>query len=282
MQFTEVTYLSAVCSALPRLFGLLFLCCMTATPGKLMAGKLLAQDLERGKPIQIKSTLNQLLGEQEAARYTKILKPDKRITWEVYLPDNNTNEPPGVLVYVSPVNRGRLRGAWRSVMDRYNLVFIGANKSGNRIPVNRRMVMALMGLKALEPHLLIDSSRISVSGYSGGGRVASMLAGQYPEVFTGALYICGVNFWQESLDPRVEQLVKNRFVFFTGSKDFNRDETQNVYRQYLHAGAEHSKLMIVPGMGHERPDEANMDEAMEFIYGPAEAEEGISEKGDKS
>jgi predicted esterase len=144
------------------------------------------------------------------------------------------------------------------------------------------MVMALMALKVLEPHLLVDSTRISVSGFSGGGRVASMLASQYPEVFTGAVYICGVNFWQEELDPRVEQLVKNRFVFLTGSRDFNRDETQNVYRQYLQAGARHSKLMIIPGMGHERPDEANMAEALEFIYGTEEAEPAGSGEGDET
>jgi predicted peptidase len=164
-------------------------------------------------------------------------------------------------------------------MDQHNLIFIAANQSGNRVPVTRRMVMALMGLKALESFILVDSTRISVSGFSGGGRVASMLASQYPEVFTGALYICGVNFWQEELNPRVEQLVRNRFVFLTGTRDFNRDETQNVYRQYLEAGAVNSKLMIIPSMGHERPDGAAMAEAMDFIYGAVDAESEPSVKG---
>lgn len=39
--------------------------------------------------------------------------------------------------------------------------------------------------------ILFDDQQIFVAGFSGGGRVASKLASQYPEVFAGALYICG-------------------------------------------------------------------------------------------
>jgi hypothetical protein len=254
--------------------ALIFICC-----GLLSATTAFAQDHPKGESFEIKLTLNQILGEFEAARYAKLMSPDKRITWEVYLPDNDASEPPGVLVYVSPTNRGRILGRWREVMDQQNLIYIGARNSGNRILVTRRMVMALMSLKVLELHHLVDSSRISVSGFSGGGRVASMLAVQYPEVFSGAVYICGVNPWQESLSPRVDELVQNRFVFLTGSKDFNRDETRGVYQHYLDAGAQNSKLMIIPGMGHERPDKANMAEALEFLYGKAETEEDTINEG---
>jgi len=122
-----------------------------------------------------------------------------------------------------------------------------------------------MSLKALDRDYLIASNRIYISGFSGGGRAASKLASQYPEVFSGAVYICGVDFWNEELDIRVERLVKNRFVFLTGSKDFNRVETQGVYHRYLDAGAQLSKLMVVPGMSHELPDAAALEEALDFL-----------------
>jgi len=246
----------------PALLAALLLC------GVILAlNSAFAEEQPKGTPFEMEATLNELLGEQEAARYKDILAADKAISWDVYLPDTDATDPPGVFVYVSPRNRGRMDNRWRASMDRHNLIYIGANHSGNRIPVNRRMVYALMALKLLGKHYLVDSQRISISGFSGGGRVASMLASQFPEVFTGAVYICGVNFWSEELKPRIEQLVKNRFVFLTGSKDFNRDETQNVYRQYLKAGAQYSKLMIIPGMTHQLADAEAMSEALEFLYG---------------
>jgi len=111
------------------------------------------------------------------------------------------------------------------------------------------------------------ANRMFVTGFSGGGRVASVLATQYPEVFGGAIYICGVDYWKDEQTPSVERLLQNRFVFLTGSKDFNRDETRNVYRRYLKAGAQNSMLMVLPGMSHEHPDAKAMTEALQFLDG---------------
>jgi hypothetical protein len=182
-----------------RPFSVLMLALVLICSGFFSTAKTFAQDHPKGETFKIKLTLNEILGEAEAARYAELMSLDKRIIWEVYLPDNDATEPPGVHVFVSPTRNGRILGQWRGIMDQQNLIFIGANNSGNQIPVTRRMVMALMALKVLELNFPVDSSRISVSGFSGGGRVASMLAGQYPEVFSGAVYICGVNPLQESL-----------------------------------------------------------------------------------
>jgi len=225
-----------------------------------------ALDQPVGQPFEIRLTLNQILGEAEASRYKNILSPSKSISWSVYLPDNESTEPPGVFVYISPRNQGRIETSWRPVMDRFNLIWIGANNSGNRMPVDRRMLYAIMALKALDRDYLISGNRITVSGFSGGGRVASRLASQFPEVFTGAVYICGVDFWSDQLDIRVDRLVQNHFVFVTGTRDFNLVDTKSAYQHYLEAGAQHSKLMVIPGMAHEHPDAANLSEALGFIY----------------
>jgi len=147
--------------------------------------------------LQIQITPKQLLGELQAARYEKVLEPDDPISYEVYLPDNDSTEKPGVFVYVSPMKTGRIDSRWREVMDQQNLIYIAANRSGNKIATIRRMVMAIFALKALAQDYEFDTNHISISGFSGGGRVASRLATQYPEVFTGALYICGVDFWKK-------------------------------------------------------------------------------------
>jgi len=241
----------------------ILLFCLTA----FLPENVIPQELSGGQSLEIKMALSELLGEEESARYKEIIPPDKKITWEVYLPDNESAEIPGVIVYVSPRQSGKMDGQWRKVMDQQNLIYIGANESGNRIPVNRRMIMALMGLKALEKRVVFTSERLYVTGFSGGGRVASVLASQYPEVFTGAIYICGVDFWQDDQTPRVERLVQNRFVFLTGTGDFNRIDTTAVYHRYLKAGAVHSTLMVIPGLSHDHPDAKGMTKALEFLNG---------------
>lgn len=215
--------------------------------------------------LHIKTTPNQLLGEQKAAQFGKIVAPDEPISWEVYIPDNDSSGTPGVLVYVSPMNTGRIDSRWREVMDQQNLIYIAANDSGNKIPTNRRMVLATLAVKALGQRFAFDASRINVSGFSGGGRVASRIATQYPDVFTGALYICGVDFWKKDKTPKVDRLIQNRFVFLTGSKDFNRRETRQVQKRYIKAGAQHTRLIVVPGMAHSHPDATYLTEALEYL-----------------
>ena len=217
--------------------------------------------------VQIQTTAGQLLGEEKASRFQKILAPDDPISWEVYIPNNDSTEAPGVFVYVSPMKTGRIDSRWREVMDQQNLIYIAANKSGNKIPTIRRMVLATLAVKALGQRYVLNTEHINVAGFSGGGRVASRIATQYPDVFTGALYICGVDFWKKDKTPNVERVIQNRFVFLTGTRDFNRRETRQIQKRYIKAGAQHTKLIVVPNMAHKHPDAAYLTEALQFLLG---------------
>jgi dienelactone hydrolase len=235
--------------------------------GLMLANAAIADSGPMTQDLQIQITPSQLLGEQQAASYKKILDPDEEISFQVYLPDNESTEIPGVFVYVSPMKTGRIDSRWREVMDQQNLIYIAADRSGNKIPTIRRMVLATLAVQALGQEHEFDTDHISISGFSGGGRVASRLATQYPEVFTGAIYICGVDFWKKDQTPRVERLVQNRFVFLTGSRDFNRQETRQIHKRYIKAGAQNSKLIEVPGMGHNHPDATYLTEAIQYLQG---------------
>lgn len=235
--------------------------------GLILTGSATAGAQPSSNDLQIQITTGQLLGAQQAELYGKVLEPDETITYQVYLPDNESTEKPGVLVYVSPMKTGRIDSRWRQVMDEQNLIYIAADKSGNKIPTIRRMVMATLAVRALGQGHAFDTDNITISGFSGGGRVASRLATQYPEVFSGALYICGVDFWKKDQTPRVERLIQNRFVFLTGTRDFNRTETRQIRKRYIKAGAQHSKLIEVPGMGHKHPDATYLTEALEYLQG---------------
>lgn len=233
----------------------------------LLAGSAAADEAPAGQEFEIETTPLELLGEEGAARYRKILDPGEPARWSVYYPVHEGAALPGVFVYISPSDSGRIDPRWRRVMDEQNLVYIAAHDSGNRVRTNRRMVLAVFALRALDGRFPLDAARLHVAGFSGGGRVASLVASQYPEAFTAALYICGANFWKKSQTPRVDRVIQNRFVFLTGSRDFNLSDSRRVHQRYLKAGALNSELMIVPGMGHELPDAAWLTRALRYLAG---------------
>jgi poly(3-hydroxybutyrate) depolymerase len=220
---------------------------------------------EAGQKFQISSSLMELYGAGQAERYRDILDPEDAINWQVYRPIQTSGEPPGILVYVSPTRSGAMEGNWTRVLDQHNLVYVAADRSGNKIPVTRRMVLATSAIMAVKQQFEIDEERIYISGFSGGGRVASFLSHQYPTVFSGAIYICGVNFWNEDVVSDMNRVLNNRYVFVSGTRDFNLNETRIVYRKYLNAGAEHSLLEIENSMGHTLPNANTMAAALDFL-----------------
>jgi predicted esterase len=126
----------------------------------------------------------------------------------------------------------------------------------------------LMGLALVQRDFRIDAKRIYIAGMSGGGRVASQAITRFPQLFSGALYIVGVDFWTEREQALIPDIISKRYVFLTGSKDFNRRETRRVYEKYRSAGAQTVLLMDLPGYGHENPNATQLDHALQFLDGP--------------
>ena len=59
----------------------------------------------------------------------------------------------------------------------------------------------------------INQDRIYLAGFSGGGRVASIVAAEYPHIFKDAIYTSGVNFWNKIASRNIEQIRRNAYVF---------------------------------------------------------------------
>jgi len=187
-----------------------------------------------------RASILELLGETSAKGYEQILPVDQPIDWQVYVPPNyDPASAAGLLVYISPQDSGRIPRKWKTLMDESNLIWVAANHSGNKVNPARRIVYSLLAVSIIAREYRVDQSRIYVSGFSGGGRIASMVATQYPWLFKGAIYNCGVNFW-EDISPKSVDLVKNnRFVFIT--------------------------VMVIPHMGHSNPTASNYAQAIAFL-----------------
>lgn len=211
-------------------------------------------------------SVSDIAGREWAERFKKIVRIDRELKWTVSVPENySPDRPAGLLVYVSPSNSGRIPSRWEPVLEEHNIIWVAAHRSGNRIDPRARVTLALIGPMLIGRDYAIDETRIYVAGLSGGGRVASMIAPQYPQIFRGAVYICGVNMVQKDAPLLTTNLATNRFVFLTGSRDFNQHETRRVYNQYKRLGVDNSLYHEVTGMGHENPAAADFSAAIRFL-----------------
>lgn len=198
-------------------------------------------------------TARELLGEA-ADKFASAMSPDEQIVWEVVAPSGYRPEkPPGLLVFVSPTPFGAPPRGWDKLMDEHNLIWISANNSGNRTPVNERVMKALLALSAIQLQFVIDPQRVYISGFSGGGKVASMITTEYAGLFKGGIFIGGVEPWPKQQPAQFDLIKSHHFVFLTGDNDFNLAPTKRIYRSYKDAGVANSKLMVVNEMAHTVP-----------------------------
>ena len=216
--------------------------------------------------FQISNTMLQILGASTARNARKVILPDESLTWEIYVPDDyRPDNPPGLMVYISPTPSGEIPRDWKTVMEEHNLIWVAANGSGNTAMVSRRAILAMIAPTLMQKQYKIDRERVYLSGLSGGGKMASMVATDNAHLFKGAVYNCGVDFWRQDPPKRFEQIKQNHYVFVTGTLDQALEPTKRVYKQYRKAGVENIKLMVIPNMTHRNPNRFKFSEAIGFL-----------------
>ena len=73
----------------------------------------------------------------------------------------------------------------------------------NKQQIARRVGLAIIGAMKLSEFAKIDTTRIYVSGMSGGARIASFAAFAHPNLFSSVFAVCGINFCRKV--PRVKR-----------------------------------------------------------------------------
>lgn len=216
--------------------------------------------------FDITLTLTELAGADSAHAAESVYSPDEPITWTLYVPDSYRPEnPAGLMIYISPTRSGKIPQKWKSVMDKYNLIWVAANDSGNRVLVSDRATYALLAPTLAETHYKIDQERIYLSGFSGGGKVAGKVAAAYPFLFKGAIFICGIETLGKIPPNQLELFKQNHYVFVTGTMDQALGEARRGHSQFVRAGVANSKLMVIPNMFHKNPDRLDFDKAIRYL-----------------
>lgn len=213
----------------------------------------------------IRTTAQALLGSQ-ATEFEGSIPGDEPLEFEVFDPAVGAMSA-GVLVYISPRPSGSMPPAWGEVMAARNLLWVGANDSGNEIAVGRRVELALLALRVAAQCADIDETRSYLGGFSGGGRVASMMMPFYPHLFCGAVFICGANPVGFLEAHQVALMADHRFLFLTGSGDFNRLDSELSQHSFEAAGLGASRVQVVEGMEHALPEPADLDTGLRWLEG---------------
>ncbi len=211
-------------------------------------------------------TLADLVSDPAALQLGSALSTDETLEWQMYVPtDYDVSRPSGLLVYISPTQSGKVPSSWTQVLDRHNVIWIAADRSGNNEHVARRIILALLATSAARKHYAIDAERIYISGLSGGGKTASMLATDQAQLFRGAIYNCGVEMWDRAVPQRIDAMRQNHYVFVTGTYDQALEPTKRVHRAYKRAGVKNAKLMVIRHMTHRNPDAHDFEEALLYL-----------------
>ena len=193
------------------------------------------------------------------------------LAYRLYVPpDYDPGRPAGVMVHVPANDEPAGPGPYKEVLADRNLIWIGPAEVGNKQDVPWREWAAIHAAREVQNRYAVDPDRIYVSGFSGGGRVASRVAVVGSDFFDGGFYFCGVNhygrvpagdgknwdgFWDRP-DPALlrRAMQAGRFVLFTGSEDFNLDNTRRVFEQARQDGFGMVAYLEKPGHGHQQPD----------------------------
>jgi hypothetical protein len=190
----------------------------------------------------------------------------------------------GLFVYINADDSPGLPAEYEPLLEKRKLLAVAAYKSGNGRNIFDRFRLAIDAVVNLQKKFNLDPGRIYVSGFSGGARTASMLAVAYADLFSGAIPLCGVNFyteipsepgkvWPVGYIPVNEALAiaksKGRYVLVTGEKDFNLGNTKAVYEHgFKKEGFKFAKLLEVPGLSHAPCPAEWLDKGLDFLDKP--------------
>ena len=213
----------------------------------------------------------ELLGTQGAQTLSGVFEPDQKLRWQLDVPeDYDLSQPPGAIVFVNRGNWGGGKKVWSKVLGDKNLIWIGAIDAGDKAPMNERMLKAILAPTVLSRYYAVDPARIYVAGFSGGARVANILATSKPALFKGGLFMGGAMFWEDKMPAQIDLVRQNRYVFVAGQNDVARTTVSRTAQAYRDAGVANTELIVVPNARQELPGPSYFETAIDYLDGNAE------------
>lgn len=142
---------------------------------------------------------------------------------------------------------------YKTVAEHHGCILAGSNNSKNGLGLNETGIIVQDLFEDVLSRFSIDSVRIYTAGFSGGSRIASLIAlSQYGIAgVTG----CGAGFPYSAAQPKT----RFDYIGIAGTSDFNMNELAALDRELETAGFRHA-LILFDGI-HAWPPESVMEEA---------------------
>jgi pimeloyl-ACP methyl ester carboxylesterase len=186
-------------------------------------------------------------------------------------------------VYIAPSSGPFQIADWDGPLDSHRLILVSAQRSGNEAKVlDRRVPLALLAYENVRARFPIDSQRVYVMGFSGGARVAEIVALAYPDVFQGAVLNAGsdpIDGKDGDHKPPAElfrAFQRSRLVFVTGDQDADHLRQEDRSRDSLRDNCVlNVESQVALRRGHQAIDAFALDHALEALEArrPVDADE---------
>lgn len=214
-------------------------------------------------------------------RYPNLTRSLDNEVFRIRFPeDYNADVPAGILMWISPMDDGRIPAIFHPILDQLGLIAIGIDNNGNQRPITDRLQNHLDSIETVASRYLIDRDRVYVTGMSGGGRCAGILTLAFPDLIAGAVPIVGLDtyhnaptgdpgkFWPARLGKPAARwfsmLKTHRIAGITGSADFNQPE-MTIRQGLLKADGIDMRLDIIEGMAHAMPTADQFSSALLWV-----------------
>ena len=187
-------------------------------------------------------------------------------SYQLFIPNSyRVGKPLPLILFFSASDKPSGWTAWKQTCESQGVAFAGLVDAGNNCPTPRRIRIALDVLDDVRRKCPIDADRTYTSGFSGGGRMACLLAFSLPELFGGTVPLCASGDLRE--EPWRQQRVMDRLsvALMTGENDFNRGEVQRYRGPLLEGLGVRTKVWVTPGLGHGQPPPAALLEAYRWL-----------------
>jgi pimeloyl-ACP methyl ester carboxylesterase len=204
--------------------------------------------------------------------------------FDLYVP-SGAPPPPGygLVVYIAPSSGPFQIGDWDGPLDSHRMILVSAQRSGNDAKVfDRRVPLALLAYENVRARFPIDGQRVYVMGFSGGARVAEIVALAYPDVFHGAVLNAGsdpIDGKDGNTKPPAElfrAFQGSRLVFVTGDQDADHLRQDDRSRDSLRASCVlNIENQVALRRGHRVIDAFALDHALAALEAkrPVDADE---------